>query len=113
MFAANTLMRPVTWPATGSRVVGVAVGSAGGKSRSWARAVQELVGCHRSPIAVDMDRGRLVGEPRRSDRVGALEFEPEASAGATSRGVGCGTEYVPAGNVWLPTVIGVVVVTGP
>ena len=37
MFAANTLMSPVTWPATGSSVVGVAVGSAGGKIRSWPR----------------------------------------------------------------------------
>ncbi len=91
MFAANTLMRPVTWPAIGSRVVGVAVGSAGGKRMSWARPFKNWLDVADLPVAINMDRGRLVGEPRRSDRVGPWNSSQKVCR-RTSRAVGCGTE---------------------
>ena len=73
-------IRPATWPATGSSVVGVAVGSAGGKSRTWPRPLRELVRRHVPAVAEDVDRGRLVREPGAPDGIMPDELDPEGLA---------------------------------
>ena len=64
----------------------MAVGSAGGKSRTWARRVERLVRRHVAAVAVDVDRGRLIREPRRTDGVMADEFGPERLPADLGRG---------------------------
>ena len=66
-FWGNSPATPVIWLAYGLPGVGVASGSAGGKSTDLELPLEELVGApgHRP----DVDRAGPVGEPGRSDGV--------------------------------------------
>ena len=80
------LSRPATWPAIGSFGGRRRGGVGRGEQQDLGAGVERLVRGDVAAVAVNMDRGRLVGEPRGPDVVVARRTPSRTSGGGSRPG---------------------------